>query len=63
MREKKARSSPVIIAPTMLVAAKLIARRTTARSIAPRMPASKTGSMVHAHPRVPLPRVKRSIAR
>lgn len=63
MRDKKARSRPVIIAPIMLVAAKVIPKSIIAISMAPSIPASKTGNIEHAQLRVPLPRVKRSIAR
>ena len=41
VREKKNKSAPVIIAPSTLVAAKVIPRRITAKRIVPRIPASK----------------------
>lgn len=45
VREKKRSNKPVTIAPTILVVTKVIAKRTTDKSIVPRIPISKTESV------------------
>ena len=50
MREKKRRSTPVIIAPITLVAAKGIASKTTDKRTVPRIPARRTGKLLHTQP-------------
>lgn len=53
VREKKRSNSPVTIAPTILVATNGIAKRTTDKSIVPRIPISKTESVGQIHLPVP----------
>ena len=51
---KNARSNPVIIAPTMLVAAKVIAKRITENKTVPKTPVKRTERIGHIQIRVQL---------
>lgn len=50
------RSAAVIIVPIMLVAAKVIPKRTTDARIVPRIPVSRTGTVRHMQHRMPVTR-------
>lgn len=56
-REKNASKSPVIIAPTMLVAAKVIPSRTIAARIVPKIPVKRTGTISQTQPLTPVLRI------
>jgi len=48
-RKKNKRRSPVMMAPAMLVAAKVIPRRITEVITVPKIPRSRSGKTVHRH--------------
>ena len=54
IKVKNARSNPVIIAPIMLVAAKVIAKRITENKTVPRTPVKRTERIGHIQIRVQL---------
>ena len=69
IRVKKKSNAPNIMAPTILVAAKVTAKSTNAAIKVPKIPVSKTGKTAHKHlltamlPKVAATKVKTNAAR